>query len=164
MPVGKPQASRPHFPPGPPTLALTSPRLETVYRSRVDRGTILIVVASSLAIGSLSAYFAVIGDIGMVVVTLPALIAGAGVPLWLLTTTHYVLSDSRLIVRSGPLRWEVPLEDITGIEPTRSPLAAPALSIDRIRICYGRGKAILISPRRRERFLCDLEARRSPTT
>jgi hypothetical protein len=138
--------------------------LESVYKSRIDRGPVVLMVASSVAIGFLFGYFAVVGNVGMVAVTLPALLIGACLPLWLLTTTRYILSSTGLIVRSGPLRWDVRLERITHIERTSSHLAAPALSTDRLRIVYGPGQSIMISPRNREEFLRDLDARRPPST
>ena len=69
------------------------------------------------------------------------------------------LTEHDLLVRSGPFRWRVPLGQIHSVTPTRNPLSSPALSLDRLRIEYGDGKWILISPRERERFLEALEAR-----
>lgn len=44
---------------------------------------------------------------------------------------------------------------------TSNPLASPALSLDRLKIEYGQGHWIMISPRDREGFLRELESRRS---
>lgn len=85
---------------------------------------------------------------------------GGLLPIWLVRTTVYVLSADRLDVRSGPFRWKVPLHEIRKISPSRNILSSPAFSLDRLRIDYGRGKFILISPAEREAFLRDLEARR----
>jgi len=62
-----------------------------------------------------------------------------------------------LLVRSGPFRWRVPIADIVRITPTTNALSSPALSLDRLRIEYGRGSAIMISPRDKDQFLRDLE-------
>jgi hypothetical protein len=81
----------------------------------------------------------------------------AGVPVWICTTTRYDLSRQSLIVRSGPFRWSIPLADIKSVTPTRNPLSSPALSLDRLRIEYGQGRAIMISPSDKGAFVRALE-------
>jgi hypothetical protein len=46
------------------------------------------------------------------------------------------------------------------VVPTRNPLSSPALSLDRLRIEYGQGRAIMISPADKGPFLRALEERR----
>lgn len=89
------------------------------------------------------------------------LLAFGALPVWILLATRYVLSDEELRIRCGPFKWTVPLREITAVTPTRSPLSSPALSLDRLRIDYGNGRSILISPEQRNAFLRSLEARRS---
>ena len=79
-------------------------------------------------------------------IALAVTLAGVGLPLW--------------IVRSGPVRRRLAIADIVAITPTRNPLSAPALSLDRLRIDVRRGGYVLISPADRDAFLADLEARR----
>ena len=85
------------------------------------------------------------------------LVAGAGLPLWVLLGTRYELTPERLLIRCGPFRWTVPLREIRAVTPTRNPLSSPALSLDRLRIDYGRGSSVMISPRDKAGFLADLE-------
>jgi hypothetical protein len=85
----------------------------------------------------------------------------AGGQLWVLATTDYTVTGHELRVRSGPFRWRIRIDDIRGVAPTRSPLSSPALSLDRLRIDYGTGNAIMISPRDRDAFLRTLAERRS---
>jgi hypothetical protein len=77
-----------------------------------------------------------------------------------LLATHYTLEPRQLLVRSGPFKWKVPIKDITSITATSNPLSSPALSLDRLRIEYGRGSAIMVSPRNKDQFLRDIEALR----
>jgi hypothetical protein len=63
-------------------------------------------------------------------------------------------------VRSGPFRWTIALDDIHAVTPSRDLRSGPALSLDRLRIEYGPGREILISPRDQSGFLHDLEHRR----
>lgn len=65
---------------------------------------------------------------------------------WLLMGTHYTVESGVLRVVSGPFRWKIPVDQITSVTPTRSPLSSPALSLDRLRIEYGDKRRILVSP------------------
>jgi hypothetical protein len=63
-----------------------------------------------------------------------------------------------LLVRSGVRRWEIPYREIKSVICTFSPMSAPALSLRRLEIRYGR-EAILVSPRSRSEFVSALEDR-----
>lgn len=84
------------------------------------------------------------------------LLLGAGFPLWLLVSTRYTLTDDVLKIRCGPFGWQIALQDIRNVTPTRNPLSSPALSLDRLQIDYGRGKTIMISPKDSGEFLAEL--------
>jgi len=87
-----------------------------------------------------------------------ALIAGAAGMLWLFYGTHYTIGGNTLVVRSGPLRWSVPLDSITSAEPSRDPSSSPASSLDRIEIRYAGGsKRLLVSPLQKQEFLAALK-------
>ena len=94
---------------------------------------------------------------GLVTLGLVGLVATA-LPVWLLASTKYVVGEEVLEVSSGPFRWQIPLTQIRNIEPTRSPLSSPALSLDRLRIEYGSGKALMVSPIDKEEFTASLRA------
>jgi hypothetical protein len=76
--------------------------------------------------------------------------------VWTLLGTYYVIGSTALDVRSGPFHWTVALHDIRSVQPTRDIRSGPALSFDRLRIEYGAGRVLLISPREKEAFLADL--------
>lgn len=76
---------------------------------------------------------------------------------WLVHPLCYEVTSSKLNVRSGPMRWSIPLEAIDEVCPTRSPLSSPALSLDRLLIRY-QNRGLMISPENREAFLKDLAA------
>lgn len=71
---------------------------------------------------------------------------------------EYTLTDKSLTIRSGIIRDQIPLADITGMKLSHSILSAPALSIRRVRITLKKGSR-LISPVNREQFMSDLESR-----
>ena len=137
--------------------------MATVYKSKID-WWLLIILASAMA-ASLYASAQIILASSPSIWWLLALTAGIGIglPMWPLLATSYTLEPRQLLVRSGPFKWRVPITDITSITATSNPLSSPALSLDRLRIEYGRGSAIMISPRNKDQFLQDIEAwRRGP--
>ena len=73
--------------------------------------------------------------------------------IWLLLGTHYTVDRGHIRVASGPFRWKIPIAEITSVEATRSPLSSPALSMDRLRIRYGKRRRIMISPADKAGFL-----------
>jgi hypothetical protein len=81
-----------------------------------------------------------------------------GLVMWVLYGTRYTLTEDLLLIQSGPMRYKVPLVEVTSVRPTRSLLSSPALSLDRIEITYGR-RRILVSPEDKVRFLTELRAR-----
>ena len=77
--------------------------------------------------------------------------------------THYTVSQGELRVVSGPFRRTIALADITSIEPSRNPLSSPALSLDRLKVSYGKNKFVLISPADKAGFLSAVERSRDVT-
>ena len=74
--------------------------------------------------------------------------------------TRYELHARELVVRSGILRYRVAYPDIQTVVPSHNVLAAPAWSLDRLKIVRGFGY-LLISPRDKQAFLTAL-AERTP--
>ena len=89
--------------------------------------------------------------VGVVIILLAAVLS-IGLPLWLMVTTDYTVRTDVLDVKSGPFRWRIPRSEIHSIQPSRSLLSAPALSLNRLEIQYGQSKTILVSPANPERF------------
>lgn len=75
-----------------------------------------------------------------------------GLPVWLFVSTVYIVSEDELLIRSGPFRWRIPLQEITSVEPSRSLLSSPALSIDRLKIRYKNNRMVLVSPKDKAGF------------
>jgi hypothetical protein len=67
--------------------------------------------------------------------------------------TYYEIVGTDLLVRSGPLKWTIPVADIQEITPSRNILSAPALSLDRLKIRFGKRVFILVSPDDKDGFL-----------
>ena len=135
----------------------------TIYKSKIDTW-LLVVLLSTMAL-------CICASIPVVLLRSPASPAdwwmvllllglGVGLPLWLMVATRYTLDSKLLIAQSGPFKWRVPISDITSITPTNNPLSSPVLSLDRLRIDYGRSETIMISPRDKEQSVRDIEALR----
>lgn len=70
--------------------------------------------------------------------------------------TRYIVTDSLLTIRAGPLRWRVDVASIRAITPSDDPISSPACSLDRLEIAYGDNETILVSPADREGFLAEM--------
>lgn len=128
-----------------------------VYRSKTD--TWLLMILAAAVIASLVAAAATLteGSSSDWPVAVLTAVLGAGLPVWVVVSTRYTLGQGLLIVQSGPFKWRIPVAEITRITPSSNPISSPALSLDRLRIDYGRGKSLLISPRDKDQFIHDVE-------
>ena len=129
-----------------------------VFRSKVDGWFRLLPWVGVLVLAGVLVVPALLGDRTALWFT-PALLLPAALPLWLLPTTHYTITDTHLRIRCGPLRWNVPLADVRAVGPTRNPLSSPALSLDRLRIDYSNSLAVMVSPDDKDGFLSALRTR-----
>ncbi|HSH27313.1 MAG TPA: PH domain-containing protein [Wenzhouxiangella sp.] len=130
-----------------------------IYKSKID-----VWLAAALT-GGVAVLFYIAGMTlmsGGPMVRLQGLIvvAALALTLWVLLGTRYIMEADRLLIRSGPFKWTIPLAEIRAIKPTNNPVASPALSLQRLRIDYGKGQVVLISPRNRTEFMRELEGLR----
>jgi len=84
--------------------------------------------------------------------------ATLAVVLALTVPCRYTLEADHLAVRCGLIRQQVPYARIRGVEASRNPLSAPALSLQRVKVRLDHG-FVLVSPRERERFITELRRR-----
>ncbi|WP_017728225.1 PH domain-containing protein [Halalkalibacterium ligniniphilum] len=73
---------------------------------------------------------------------------------WLWFTTGYTIEEKRLVIRYGPFKKVVMIAEISKINKVKNPMSAPALSMDRLKITYGKlfGFAV-ISPINQNKFV-----------
>ena len=127
-----------------------------VFRSAVDLWFYLVIfttAASLLVLGFITAQLSSTAFVILIVVG----VVSVGLPVWFLINTTYTISADTLHIRSGPFSWVVPRAGITSIQPSRSPISSPALSLDRIEIRYGAGQMVLVSPIDKEGFTAALK-------
>ncbi len=129
-----------------------------IYRSKIDTWIAVVLIAGGCALmaGILPAVlqhdFRALLPIGGVLVL-------GFVVMWPL---YYEITDDELTIRSGLVRWHIPLSSIVRVRPSNSLISSPALSLDRLEVAYEKNGAlrrILISPKERENFLVDLRSR-----
>lgn len=126
-----------------------------VFKSAVDNWYYVLMVAVPIIV-VVPAFFTTLTTDDYLALGI-ALIA-ATLPVWLLFTTDYQINRQELLIRSGPFRWNIRRADIQKVEPSRSLLSSPALSLDRLQITYGNNRRILVSPRDKEGFIEAVEA------
>lgn len=85
------------------------------------------------------------------------LIVGAGIPLWILNSTRYIIENGNLKIVSGPFSWIIPISSITSVQESESSSFGPALSSDRLEIEYGKDKVMIVSPADKTKFLQKLD-------
>lgn len=81
-----------------------------------------------------------------------------GIVLVLTVPCRYTLESDHLFIQCGILKKRIPYAEIRKIELSSNPLSAPALSLRRVKIFYGRTFQ-LVSPLERERFVEELSKR-----
>lgn len=132
---------------------------EKTYRTRIDAWLVLLIGASVAAPLIAAGWLASVGrSEGVLLLALWGTAVSATV-IALTVPVRYTLRGGELIVQSGWLNWEIPLGAVRRVRPTWNPLAGPAWSLRRVRIDWGRGDFILVSPDDRESFIDELAAR-----
>jgi len=75
----------------------------------------------------------------------------------LFLNTHYTIEENRVTIVCGFLyRKEINIQSINSIRESRSILSAPAPSLDRLEIRYGKHQRVLVSPRDKAGFVSAL--------
>lgn len=134
---------------------------QLTFASKVDGWLLVVLLGSALACLFVAGSIILAQMPGPWWIATTLFLLGCVLPTWLLVATSYVLTATTLDVRSGPFKWRIPIADVKSISPTRNSLSSPALSLDRLRIEYGDGRWIMVSPLEKDRFVRELEQRRA---
>ncbi len=124
------------------------------FASKIDAwlpGILVLVVLIQLI--ALASVMAEAADTGGILIGVAVLLLTVALFIWLLRGTYYEVSADTLRIVCGPFRQRIMISEITAIEPTRSPLSSPALSLDRLRIRHGKIRRVLVSPADKRGFV-----------
>lgn len=123
----------------------------TVYRSKIDAA---IVVPIALLLG-VTYYLFIVNRIWL------GMMVNSGLAffiLYLYFNTKYIVDEMTLVIRAGFfVHVSISIPDIERICATRNPLSAPAFSLDRIQLFYGKSKSVIISPQLKSIFVGHLQ-------
>lgn len=135
-----------------------------IHRSKKDTWLVSVVASAGLALGGAAAYQLLAHGIGHppTWILLLAFLFYSAVVLIFAYPVSYEITPRDLLIRSGLTRSRIMLSSIETVQPTRSPISSPALSLDRLQIGYrekGKLTSTLISPENKDAFLNDLAQR-----
>lgn len=129
-----------------------------VFESKVDNWLLSILgLGIALSLSAAAVLLFLLPTVPNVFLAVVILASGVVLPFWLLMSTKYTVTQNELRVRSGPFKWVIERSEISSITETRNPLSNPALSLDRLLICYGNDKKLMISPEDKQGFLKALD-------
>lgn len=121
------------------------------FKSKVDWWFYLAVAGSAIFLAVIILPKVAAGTMSVIGAIVLA-VAIVGFPAWLMISTYYDVAADELRIRSGPFRWTIKLSDIQSVTPKKSLISSPALSLDRLEICYGETRKVLVSPADKEGF------------
>ena len=129
------------------------------FESKVDVWLVALVVASfalPVVLAISNAMRSGWGEATLILligVVPPALLVG-----FVFRNTYYVITDEAIIANCL-FRRTVPLASVISLRPTRNPLSAPALPLDRIEIVSDSAGSLLVSPKDKNAFVRAVVAR-----
>lgn len=132
------------------------------FPSKIDPSILKAFAGAALICVAASGTLLAAGPRGGIALVALMLLAGVILPAWVLLGTGYHFEGRTLVVRGGPFRWRIPVQEVYAVRPTRGALSSPALSLDRLRIEYGEDRALQISPRDVAAFMQEMQARGGP--
>ncbi|WP_297334385.1 PH domain-containing protein [Flavobacterium sp.] len=122
-----------------------------VYKSKIDIWLLAVVFVPLFAVLLQVLVTFTLGLVAFIAVIIAVMI-------YMFTTTKYIIDNNSLRVKIGIFEYtQVKISNITAVRKTNNPLSAPALSLKRLEVRYGKNfDYILISPKDRDAFIEDL--------
>lgn len=126
---------------------------ETIYPSKIDWWIGLIMIGAPFIHLPLGVWMMTKGMtlFGFILIFWGLIIAG--IIAALSYPCRYIVSDNHLTIRSGMVTDSFALSRITDVQPTKSMIASPALSLDRIELSLSDGTKRIISPSNQAEFI-----------
>lgn len=119
-----------------------------IYKSKVDLWLLLVLI---LTTGAPLVFSIAKGPHWAGVAICLPLMAFVG---YTVLTIRYTIREGNLYIRGGFSKFDpIPVAAIRRIEATRSLLASPAASLDRLEIFYNRYDSVIVSPKDKSGFI-----------
>ena len=77
--------------------------------------------------------------------------------VYLMVSIKYEINELQLIIHQAMGKMVIDINTIKSIEPTHTIVSSPAASLDRLRINYNKYDEVIVSPRRKEEFIRQLQ-------
>ena len=81
--------------------------------------------------------------------------------MWIWLKTGYTIKNNSIKIQYGPFKKYIRIDEVHSIRETKNPFTAPALSMNRIEINYGKYETIQISPKEIILFVNELQKKNS---
>ena len=127
-----------------------------MYESAVDLWIALMLILTPVLASGLSIYLLLDGRQGDAMILFVTAVATLLVTAAFTYPCRYTILNDALSVRCGFICYQVPLDEIERVEPSRTLRSGPALSMRRVLVTTRKRKHVL-SPRARDEFIRDLE-------
>ncbi|HHT22712.1 MAG TPA: PH domain-containing protein [Bacteroidales bacterium] len=125
--------------------------MNKIYKSKIGIGLVTFIVIL-ISISSLPLFLGAFSWIGFFIVLLTVIFI-----LYIFLSIVYVIDGENLIVKNSFLKPQIiDIKTIKEISETHNPISAPAASLDRIEIKYGKNCSIIVSPKKKKEFISDL--------
>lgn len=117
------------------------------FRSHISIPVVLLIVGILGAVGYMTYLEGELEEF------IPLVLAMVLVFASLLSIRYTITEEGKLLVRALLFKQEYDLQKLDSITPTRSLLSSPAASLRRLRLDFGVGKPLIISPAAQEYFI-----------
>lgn len=121
------------------------------FRSRISIPVVLLIVGIMGAAGYMTYQEGEMEEL------IPLVLAIVLVFASLLSIRYTITEEGKLLVRALLFKQEYDLQKLDSITPTRSLLSSPAASLRRLRLDFGVGKPLIISPAAQDYFIEEVQ-------
>ncbi|MCF0206350.1 MAG: PH domain-containing protein [Bacteroidales bacterium] len=123
-----------------------------VFKSKIDAWLVIVMVVAFLACMLPAFHNFVEGFVSVWELIIGVLLFGLCFDS--VFRIRYIVSGETLVVKCGIFRYaKINIADIRSITRTKSLLSAPAASLKRIKVCYGKYDDIVVSPKDQQSFV-----------
>ncbi|MGI9471558.1 MAG: PH domain-containing protein [Rubripirellula sp.] len=136
-------------------LDSSHPQRPTVYPSAVDSWIGAMLLLTPICAAAIGIYLLVEGRASDAMILFFTGAVAAVVTIAFTLPCRYTLLDDTLSVRCGLLCYQIPLDTIESVEPSRTMISGPALSMKRVVVKTNR-RSYVLSPKDRDQFVSDL--------